>query len=191
MNLNLNFIQRKSSIYGPGERYVIWTQGCSLHCKGCWNKDTWSFKPNLVLSLEEVLDDIQLHKQELEGVTILGGEPLDQYLPVLQLIREIKKQGLSVMLYTGYELEEIHNKGFSEILNYVDILIPGRYVQEKRNIYLEWRGSENQKIYFLSEKYAGYENQDANYIEITIDENGKQTILGYPEEELLEEMLFK
>jgi anaerobic ribonucleoside-triphosphate reductase activating protein len=189
MNLNLSYIQKSSSIYGPGERYVIWTQGCSLHCKGCWNKDTWSFKSNLVLSLEEVLDDIQLSKQELEGVTILGGEPLDQYLPVLQLIREIKKLGLSVMLYTGYELEEIHNKGYSEILDFVDILIPGRFEEDKRNTNLEWRGSENQKVHFLSERYINFVMEDANYIEITIDENGKQTILGYPEKELLEELI--
>ncbi len=189
MKLNINFIYKNSSIYGPGERYVIWTQGCSLHCKGCWNKDTWSFKPNLVWSVEEVLKDILSSKEEIEGVTILGGEPLDQYEPVLELVRKIQLHNLTVMLYTGYELEEVYSKGYSEILSYVDILIPGRFEESKKNVNLEWRGSENQEIIYLSDKYKNYKQVDANYIEITIDENGKQIILGYPDEKILKEMM--
>ena len=145
------------------------------------NKDTWSFREKNLLSTDSLLQDILIHRKDIEGVTILGGEPFDQYQETLQLVKLIQSNGLSVMLYTGYELEFIKSKGFGEILDYVDILIPGEYNEKKRNTNLQWRGSENQSILFLSERYKDYELEEGNYIEIEIDGSGKQTLFGYPD----------
>lgn len=186
--LNINTILPRSSIYGPGERYVIWTQGCSLHCKGCWNKDTWSFKKKALWDVEKLLEEILKYKNTIEGVTVLGGEPLDQYEAMFELVKKVQEQNLSIMLYTGYEWEEIFKKGFHPILEYVDIFIPGRYVQEERDISLLWRGSKNQEILFLSERYENYQVQERNEMEIFINEDGTISIFGYPEEDFLKEL---
>lgn len=161
---------------------MIWTQGCSIHCKGCWNHDTWSFQSKQLRSVQDLLKEILSYKNEIEGITILGGEPLDQFEEVFSLVQKVIDHDLSIVLYTGYELQEIQCKGFSKILEYIDILIPGRYMMNKRNIFLQWRGSENQEIHFLSDRYKNYECTDGNYIEINIDESAKLTIIGYPEE---------
>lgn len=183
--LNINTILPQSSIYGLGERFVIWTQGCSIHCKGCWNQDTWSFKPKSLWRVEDLLKEILQHKESIEGVTILGGEPLDQYEAVLHLVQKLKQEQMTIMLYTGYEYQEIFEKRFYPILDFVDILIPGRYVQEERDIALRWRGSKNQKVLFLSEHYKNYPFQEQNGVEIFIQEDGSLSIFGYPDDKLL------
>lgn len=121
-----------------------------MHCKGCWNKDTWSFKPKVIWNVETLAQEILQYKDKVKGVTILGGEPLDQYESVYSFVQKLCQERMTIMLYTGYEWEEIFEKGFTPILEYVDVLIPGRFVQEERDIFLKWRGSKNQKIFFLS-----------------------------------------
>ena len=87
------------------------------------------------------------------------------------------------MVFTGYELSEIDNTDKSIIKTVSDILIVGRYDESIRTIEKQWIGSTNQQILFLTKKYADYEIQDANYMEIDIEENGKCTFLGFPDTE--------
>jgi anaerobic ribonucleoside-triphosphate reductase activating protein len=168
-----------SAIYGVGNRFVIWVQGCSLRCVGCWNTAMWEFGLGDDLSVDTLLQSIT-NTTDIEGVTILGGEPFDQYVDLLLLAKNIKAAGLTLMLYTGYELSELHAKAQTEILAYTDILITGRYVQSQRNTNLQWIGSENQSIHFLTAAYRDYKLQDSNYVEIHIDEFGKIQMLGFP-----------
>lgn len=185
--LNIAYIEPQSYIYGPGCRFVIWVQGCSLHCKGCWNTQMWSFKKRNYISIEDLLSQIIKESPSIEGVSFLGGEPLDQFPAVLALSKQIQQRGLSIMLFSGYEYQEILSCEKKEILDQVDILITGRYEAALRTLTHQWIGSTNQQIHFLTDRYQGYEIKDANYMEISIDSMGGISILGFPEEEFLKQ----
>jgi anaerobic ribonucleoside-triphosphate reductase activating protein len=175
--MNLAHIENRSFIYGPGCRFVIWTQGCSIQCEGCWNGDMWEFEPNIVMSVGEILELITAEGHAIEGVTLLGGEPLDQPEECVELLRMVKTNGLTTMLFTGYEFGEIKD---GKVFDLCDILITGRYDESKRTLYRQWIGSTNQEIRFLTDVYRNYEIKDANYVEIGIEEDGRITMLGFP-----------
>lgn len=179
--MNIAHIEEQSFIYGPNCRFVIWVQGCSIRCKGCWNTEMWSFGKNKMLSVEELVLKIKKELDVIEGITLLGGEPLDQYLEVMELLSMCKEMNLSTMLFTGYEMDEIHSKQMDLIFNKVDILVTGRYDITKRVLNYQWIGSTNQQIHFLTDRYANFRIQNSNYIEIVINEDGSITILGFPE----------
>ncbi|MEZ4776107.1 MAG: 4Fe-4S single cluster domain-containing protein [Bacteroidia bacterium] len=187
--MNIAHIEEQSFIYGPGCRFVIWVQGCSIHCKGCWNKNMWSFKPQNLVSVTELINKIKQESDLIEGITLLGGEPLDQLEEVLQLLVECGKMNLSTMLFTGYEINEIYDKGFSSILDSCDILITGRYVESKRTLNHQWIGSTNQEIRFISDRYKSFVQNNSNYVEVTIDETGRTTLLGFPNEDIMNDIL--
>jgi anaerobic ribonucleoside-triphosphate reductase activating protein len=184
--MNIAHIEECSFIYGPGKRFVIWVQGCSIRCKGCWNKDMWDFTPKIVLTVDELINKILKEKENIEGITFLGGEPLDQYEEVKELLIKSKILGLTNMLFTGYEMDEIIEKKMTSIIEYLDILITGRYDKNKRTTKHQWIGSSNQKIYFLTERYSEYLIKNANYTEISIDLNGNVTVFGFPEKTILD-----
>lgn len=177
---NISRIEFDCETYGPGRRIVIWFQGCTLRCKGCWNESMWNNLPNLLAEREDVFKIIT--NSRCDGVTFLGGEPLQQPGNLLWLMQNLKAQGTNIMLYTGYEGDEIStSEVFSEICGHADILIAGRYIEEKRNIFLKWRGSENQKVLF---KNGSQITEECNQIEIHIDEDGSITCLGYPSDDI-------
>lgn len=184
--MNIAHIEESSFIYGPGQRFVIWVQGCSIHCKGCWNTEMWAFEDKAILSVQDLLRKIEKEKDFIDGITLLGGEPLDQFAEVSKLLIECRKLGLSTMLFTGYEMTEISEKQITLILDNLDILITGRYDKIKRTMNHQWIGSTNQEIYFLTDRYADYEIENNNYTEITINADGSTTILGFPDKILLE-----
>ena len=184
--MNIAHIQPQSDIYGPGTRYVIWTQGCSIRCPGCWNKEMWSFEPRQLISVAELVSDVAQHREEIEGVTILGGEPLDQLKEVSELITAVKSMDLSVMLYTGYELSELQGTSAELLLSHCDIVVTGRYRDEQRSTSLLWRGSLNQELHCFSSLYDSSAFDPAGMkIEIHLDQEGVVTVLGYPDDELV------
>jgi len=175
--MNLSHLEERSFIYGPGCRFVVWTQGCSLRCVGCWNSEMWGFEPNIVLSVGEIFEKIITEKGAIEGITILGGEPLDQLSETMELLRKCRSEGLTTMLFTGYETGEVSD---SRVFELCDILVTGRYDHTKRTLVHQWIGSTNQQIHFLTGVYRHYELKNANYVEIDIEENGKAMVLGFP-----------
>ena len=183
--MNIAHIEETSFIYGPGMRFVIWVQGCSIHCKGCWNREMWSFETKYEYSIDELVTKIR-NTNTIEGVTILGGEPFDQYNECLQLVAQINKLDLSIILYTGYEIEELEETRKTDILKHVDILISGRFIENLRTMRGGLVGSSNQQVHFLTEKYSSKDLADRNESEISIDENGKITIYGYETDDLLQ-----
>ena len=134
---------------GTGCRITIWTQGCSHHCKGCHNPETWSFDGGHELNDDdiELLFDI-LSKPYIQGVTFSGGDPLEWYEDVLVLMREIKERypKKDIWIWTGYVMDEVL-KRFPDVLKYVDVLIDGKFVEEEKDLSLKWRGSKNQVIW--------------------------------------------
>ena len=184
----LNEIIPESYIYGPGKRFVIWVQGCSLHCKGCWNKDLWDFNTGDLYHVDQIMTQIN-SISDLEGITLLGGEPLDQALDVLSLIKKVKQHSLSVLLYTGYEFEEIDSDPVKkQIFNLSDIVISGRYIQELRDLSLKWRGSSNQVI-TLNNNDIDFIDERLNQVEIHYSNDGGIKIIGYPDNKFINEMV--
>jgi anaerobic ribonucleoside-triphosphate reductase activating protein len=172
-----------SQIYGPGQRTVVWLQGCSIRCPNCWNDELWSFKGGYVEPHTNLIDRAISNNDV--GLTLLGGEPLDQATTVLKFIKDAQASGLDIVLYTGYELDEL-----SEIqqacVRLADLVIHGRYIDELRNEHLLWRGSTNQEILINNPKYEGLEIIERRQMEIHIDSFGHLKIVGYPPTSIVE-----
>jgi anaerobic ribonucleoside-triphosphate reductase activating protein len=158
---------------------VFWTQGCNLACKGCWNTQYWSKKGGntiLVSRLLEELDSIN----GIEGITLLGGEPLQQAEASLQLIKGCKEKGLTVFLYTGYDPSEF-DSAMQQCFDLSDIAVTGRFVQELRDTTLRWRGSRNQQVHFISNAYDDSVLKEQTEVECHILPNGEIRMVGYAE----------
>ena len=141
-------IEPESIVDGPGFRYVVFVQGCSHHCRGCHNPESWDKDGGYDITVGEVIDQIKENPQ-LRGITLSGGEPFEQVDAMLALGRLAKAEGLSLMSYSGYtleELEERRDEATDELLSILDILVDGRYIEEERNLTLLYRGSENQRV---------------------------------------------
>lgn len=177
--LNVGHTLANARIYGPGVRFAIWLQGCTLGCSGCWNQQFWPTEGGELTTVEDMVAEIK--KADVEGITLLGGEPLQQAESVLALIRRVKSEGLSVFLYTGYEKKEF-TPTMKECVALSDIVISGRYVEQKRNPHLRWRGSSNQKIEFPSDRYASLPINEIREVEVHISD-GNAMIYGYPNED--------
>lgn len=188
-NFNLSHIEPSSHIYGPGKRFVVWFQGCSLACDGCWNQDMWSFKAKSLLSKEQLLAQI-LDAPEIQGVTFLGGEPLHQAENLWWLMRQIrKKSNLTIFLFTGYEQYELERfRYLSNIHELCDMVAIGRYLVGSRNINQQWIGSDNQMIVYPDKSREIVKSESINQVEIIIEDNESIRILGFPDELLVDDI---
>lgn len=141
---------------GVGVTMSLWTQGCPHHCKGCFNTETWDFnkgKEFTELDLKYIFDNI--NKNDIHrDLSILGGEPLcpQNIEGVINLCKEFKKiyPNKKIYLWTGYTLEEFNDTQKS-ILKYIDVIVDGKFIEEKRNLSLKFRGSENQRVINVKE----------------------------------------
>ena len=141
-------ITKDDMLNGDGLRVVLWVAGCSHGCKGCHNPVTWD--PNGGLEFDqEAKEEIftELEKDYISGITFSGGDPLffSNRPDVLKLIREIKERfpEKTVWLYTGFEWEAISEL---EVMKYLDVLVDGRFLLEKKDTKLHWKGSANQRV---------------------------------------------
>ncbi len=188
MKTRIYKILKHTKVEGPGKRYCIWFQGCSRHCEGCWAKATWDFNGGTLYDTKEIVNDILLQKG-IEGVTFLGGEPFEQPESLEYIAKEVKKAGLSIICFTGNQIEEIEYK-YKNILKYIDILIDGEYQENKKNYSRPWVGSSNQKYHFLTNRYNEEEiKKYKNKIEVNIEKNGMIFINGMGDFEKISEML--
>jgi len=184
MKINISHIEPGSYIYAPEKQFVIWMQGCSIRCKGCWNKEMWSFEKKNYTEIEALIEQIT-RITDIKGVTFIGGEPFDQPNQLLWFAKKLKFQNLGITIYTGYEKNKLNSNIEKQILKYTDLLISGRYIEEQRNTNLQWIGSENQQIIYLTDFYNSSKSDNANYCEINILENGAITMLGFPDKNLI------
>lgn len=172
MMINIADLDRCSKVLGPGKRFVIWVQGCVFSCKGCYNKEFQELKENKLLTTSQIIEMILEERENIEGVTLLGGEPFIQARQLSLIARECKRANLSVLCYTGftYSKELRKNKNIDELLKYVDVLIDGQYVEEEREL-KKYRGSKNQNIIFFSDVYGEKDFDVDNSYEIKIENN--------------------
>lgn len=175
---------------GPGLRFALWTQGCTLACPGCCNPHLWSERGGRSWEVAEVWARIHaatVRWPAIEGVSLLGGEPFEQDAGLAALARRCRAGGLTVMAYSGYSLEELRARG-SALLPHVDLLVDGRYVQSQRTTARRFIGSANQRLHFLSDAYAPDDPRFAepNTAELRLDERGEVQVVGFPFDSILD-----
>ena len=139
-------VEPSSIVDGPGFRYTIFLQGCSHHCKGCHNPATWDFSGGMEMEISNIAADID-KAYYIDGVTISGGEPLDQADRLIELLNVLKQKGLHIILFSGYTFEEaVIDKDKRACLEKTDILIDGEFIEGKKSLDLRFRGSTNQRV---------------------------------------------
>lgn len=172
----------RSRVNGPGERFVLWVQGCTLRCPGCWNPDTWSRAPRRVMTAGDVLS---LIGDDVEGVTVTGGEPFEQAEALMPLLDAVRARGLSVMVFTGHEFDELAGHAAQAMLARCDVVVAGRYVAAQRSLDLAWRGSHNQRVHFLTARYGERDMPQSSEAEVHLAPDGSLEITGFPSDELV------
>ncbi len=148
MKIKIAGIEPESIVDGTGIRFAVFTQGCPHHCKGCHNPNTWDDSRGRYVDTDDLIRQFT-SKELLDGITLTGGEPFMQPDACLELALGARNHGLNVWCYTGYTYEEIKRNGIrseKELLRNIDVLVDGRFVQEKKSLDLKFRGSSNQRI---------------------------------------------
>lgn len=148
--MRISGLVNDSIVDGPGLRFTVFTQGCKHNCPGCHNPGTHDFNGGYEMDVNDIISEIKKNPL-LDGVTLSGGDPMFQVEESLKLAKEVKKLGLNVMLYTGFTFERIIemakvNPSYKEILNYLDYLVDGPFILKLRDLSLQFRGSQNQRI---------------------------------------------
>lgn len=148
--LHLAGVIRESIVDGPGWRFVVFVQGCPHHCKGCQNPHTWSFEGGYMTTVENIVKAVKEDKL-VTGVTLSGGEPFTQAGPLAVLARELKKEGIDVLAFSGWTYEELRDGANTEncwmdLLKELSLLIDGKFIEEQKSLELVFRGSRNQRI---------------------------------------------
>lgn len=163
--MNYANIKTYSIENGTGVRVSLFVSGCTHHCKNCFNAEAWDFeygKPFTKETEDEIIED--LRPDYMAGITLLGGEPMEpvNQRGLISLIRRIREElpQKTIWIYSGYVYEDFKDGGRAhcevtdEILSLCDILVDGPFVEEKKNISLRFRGSENQRIIDLKKTKA-------------------------------------
>ena len=150
--MNYLNISHCNQVNGDGLRSVIWVAGCDRKCPGCFSEHTHDFKAGLKFT-DNAKNELfnKSHLDWCSGITILGGEPLHLHnrTEVISLAKEYKDKfpTKTIWLYSGYTYDEIINDDtMSPILNYIDVLCAGPYIQELRDLNKPWVGSSNQEV---------------------------------------------
>ena len=139
-------LQPDSIVDGEGIRTVIWTQGCSHNCKGCHNPSTHDFKGGFSVDISEINDEISRLEGQ-EGITFSGGDPMFQAEACTEIAKFAKEMGLDIWCYTGFKFEDLINiPKFKRFLEYIDVLVDGKFIEEEKSLNLDFRGSRNQRI---------------------------------------------
>lgn len=148
MKVRIYDLVRNSHGDGPGNRMVVYFQGCLNRCDGCSDPGAQEVNGGIEVDTEEIKLRMSLDPL-LTGLTLSGGEPFLQPEAALDLVEFAHSLGLTVWCYTGYRMEDILHKGYVaqvELLKRTDVLVDGPYEQGKRMVGLKWRGSWNQRL---------------------------------------------
>lgn len=161
--MNYAKIKKRDVANGPGVRVSLFVSGCTHHCKGCFNAETWDFKfgkPFTEDTIEEIMK--ALAPSYVKGLTLLGGDPMEpsNILGLLPLLRRVKETypEKDIWCFTGYDFETdilghmlAKVEGAKEFIEYVDILVDGEFIQEQKSLMLKFKGSANQRTIRVQE----------------------------------------
>ena len=191
MYWKLNRIQYPIYNLGRGKRIGIWTQGCSIGCAGCVNKELWPVDKGKKIDVQLLASQILNFKNDYDGLTITGGEPFDQYEPLITFCSFLKlKSNIEIFCFSGYTLKQLKQK-FPDMLftKCMDFLLDGPYISElaeNKNS----RGSSNQKLYkfgngkiFLPGAYF-----QSDIWSVDVSENNEVFMAGIPKKDDLKKL---
>ncbi|MCD8488497.1 MAG: radical SAM protein [Desertifilum sp.] len=181
--LNIMGYVDESEVNGPGCRAVVWVQGCSRACSGCFNPASWSFEINQLISIDDLAEKI-LSNPKNQGVTFSGGEPFWQAPALAELAKQLKSAGLSVMSFSGFTLKELQSdkapKGSQTLLAQLDILIDGPYVESLAlNDPNSPVSSRNQQVHIFNPAFQDQITWASDQIEIHIFKDGSRLVTGF------------
>ena len=146
MKLRISGIVNDSIVDGPGIRLTVFTQGCLFNCPNCHNPQTHDLNGGYDQEISEIMALIE-NNSLLDGVTISGGEPFLQPKALLNLVKQIKSLSLSVMVYSGYTFEQLINDTTKRaLLQEIDYLVDGLFIEKLKSLELLYRGSSNQRL---------------------------------------------
>jgi anaerobic ribonucleoside-triphosphate reductase activating protein len=175
-------------VEGPGARYALWVQGCSIRCPGCCNPHLFDATAGAIIAVDALLAEIREVRAAIEGVTFLGGEPFEQAAPLARLAAEARALDLTVMVFSGYTLEELlarADHGVQALLRETDLLVDGRYDATRPERGRRWVGSENQRFHYLTGGYSPEielppDDAPLREVEVRIGADGRITANGWP-----------
>ena len=150
MKIRMSGVVEESIVDGPGIRFTIFVQGCPHQCPGCHNPQTHDFLGGYDDDTDSLFERI-IKNPLLDGVTFSGGEPFCQARPLAELAVRLRAAGLGVMSNSGFTVEELireasSENAYMELLNSIDYLVDGRFVESLKSYECRFRGSTNQRI---------------------------------------------
>lgn len=157
--LNLASVRSCTEAEGPGKRFAIWVQGCRRRCPGCCNPEMQELRRNIIVDTAGLIRLIQTARKdfEIEGISLIGGEPLLQAEGLSEIAVWCQSEGLSVLVFTGYTYQTLQaskEKSVHLLLEHTDILVDGPFLQELYDEERTWVGSQNQHVIFLTNRYT-------------------------------------
>ncbi len=172
---------------GPGNRFVIWAQGCPIRCRGCYSPELQdpdggaAFDEETMIRILDRAIGEQPPDDPLAGLTLLGGEPFFQAAPLARVAAHAQEKGLNVITFTGYTIERLHGvgapEGAAELLRVTDLLIDGPFIEEQYSLDRPMVGSSNQRFLFLTQRLS-MRDLEPNCFEIRIEKDGALRING-------------
>ena len=164
MKIRLFGIANDSIVDGPGLRYTIFTQGCYHKCSGCHNPKSHDMNGGYLKDINEIIAEID-ENQLLDGITLSGGEPMLQIEPLIEICKAVKYRGLNIVIYSGFIFEQIiKDSRMKSLLEVCDMLIDGKFEQDKKSLSLLYRGSTNQRLINI-QKSLKYEKLKKNNLD--------------------------
>ncbi|WP_307613497.1 4Fe-4S single cluster domain-containing protein [Pseudarthrobacter sp. W1I19] len=175
---------------GPGLRTAVWFQGCSIRCMGCINPHLFSPSGGSDVTVSDIV--LGAMAGEVEGLTLIGGEPFDQPSAGAKLVTEAQEQGLGVIAFSGYEYEMLRDRDedTKRFLAGIDLLVDGPYQAWKQETGRALVGSTNQRFIHISDRYRSYQpDMAANRVDIRILPDGSIDVAGFLDTDALKNLL--
>jgi anaerobic ribonucleoside-triphosphate reductase activating protein len=168
--------EARSRANGPGTRFVIWLQGCTLGCAGCFNPGTHAAGGE-ALAVGALLDELAAARG-IDGLTLSGGEPMQQAPAALELLLGARRLGLSTLMFSGYRREELAAQALGPaVLSHLDVLVDGRYLAGER-VGAGLRGSANQQLHILTGRHSRADVEATPTAEVRIARDGSVVLTG-------------
>jgi anaerobic ribonucleoside-triphosphate reductase activating protein len=194
--MRLGMVVPETRVEGPGSRFALWVQGCPLRCSGCFNPQFFEPDGGDDYSVAELIGQLENQKNltpEVEGVTLLGGEPLAQAKATASFLEEVRGLGLSSVLFTGYTLKHVESNGSKEARQAValsDVVVAGPFLRNRLDSERPWLGSTNQTYHFMTNRYSIDDFQGTDGLELSISKNGELKLNGWAPIDDINKILF-
>lgn len=180
MLIRIHEILTGSSANGPGIRNVVWFQGCTLNCPGCFNPRTHDPEGGKLISAEELCGQLLSTDAPCSGITVSGGEPFQQPEGLLALLKGLRKRNAPpVLVFSGYTYAQLRADPVRRAcLAFMDALICGPYDKNASPAYDRFCSSDNQELYILSDRLNEENFTGLPLSEVIIDEDGNAIVSG-------------